>query len=218
MVNIELTSQQAEELKKFYLSELEKVQKQEQVIKELIGKLGVNTPIVEVAPKAAVTVEAPKKAVAEEKVRKTRSNAKAEKIEVAEVAEVDEVDETKGFGWRKFIIDKLQEYQKPLSSKDFIKMYEKQFKVNISDSKKAKFSMNQALFLLRSKSNQIVSIKTDGKKEKLYALTEWEEQVITKKTRKPRTTKPKNEVVEAKSIELITEPVNVVEETSQPAL
>ena len=39
MVNIELTPQQAEELKNFYISELDKLLKRSDVIKEIINKL-----------------------------------------------------------------------------------------------------------------------------------------------------------------------------------
>ena len=46
MVNIELTPKQAEELKNFYIVELEKIQKRSVEVKELLSKLNSQTVLI----------------------------------------------------------------------------------------------------------------------------------------------------------------------------
>jgi len=81
--------------------------------------------------------------------------------------------------WSNFIIQVLKDQQKPLSVKTITKLYKQQYEIKEALSKKALSSLTQSLFWLRTRKNQIQSIKTPGKKERMYSLVEW-----------PATTKP----------------------------
>ena len=163
MVSIELTPQQAEELKNFYISELEKIQTRSDIIKEIIIKLDI-----EYAPISLPEV--------------VQVNKKASK----EIISQDE-KEIKNPKWNDFIIQVLQEAQKPLSSKALIKLYSKQYKEHIVKPETLKFNLAQSLYVMRVKTKQIQSIKIIGENEKLYGLTEWDIESTLK-------TKPKKQI------------------------
>lgn len=162
MVNIELTSQQAEELKNFYVIELEKIQKRADEIKGLLIKL--NTSSVPIATSTTKQVS--------EKTHK--------KITVQNIKEITLHKESEAHNpkWGDFIIQVLQEKQKPLTRKAITKLYEKHYNTNISKSNRS--GLEQALARLRVRNKKIQSIKTEGKKEALYGLTEWEVKPIKK--------------------------------------
>jgi len=171
MINIEITQQQAEELKTFYVAELEKLQKRADVIRELLNKLDAGQTHIKLPETTEVKEKLPKK--------------------VTSPVEAD----AKNPSWGNYIIQILQEKQKPLTSKEFLKLYKKQYKINIANPKNAKTSLAQALFGLRTKTKQIQSIKTKGKKEKLYGLSEWADTsvLITNSEQKEKIKKNKPE-------------------------
>jgi len=155
MVNIELTSQQAEELKNFYVIELEKIQKRADEIKGLLTKLNSTT-----VPIATSTT----KQVSE----KTHKKITVQNLDEINLHKESEAHSPK---WGDFIIQVLQEKQKPLTRKAITKLYEKHYNTNITKSKRS--GMEQALARLRVRNKKIQSIQTEGKKERLYGLTEW---------------------------------------------
>ena len=164
MVNIELTSLQAEELKAFYVNELEKIQKRTDEILGLLNKLNSQ----------------PFKIVASAKNHVNKKSHK--KIIVNNIEEIvlQKESEAKNPKWSEFIIQVLQEKQKPLSRKVISKLYEQHYNKKITNSKSAQSGLLQALYWLRVKNKKIQSIKKDGKKEKLYGLTEWSANPIKK--------------------------------------
>ena len=149
MVNIELTPQQAEELKNFYISELDKLLKRSDVIKEIINKLDTEHAHIRLPETMQLKEQTPK-----------------------EITSLDET-ETKNPKWIKFVVQILQEQQKPLSSKAIIKLYQKRYKISNAELKTSKYNLAQALYILRVKTKEVQSIKTVGKKEKLYGLIDW---------------------------------------------
>jgi len=160
MVNIELSAQQADELKNFYVSELEKILKRADVIRELLSKLDIEHTHIRLPETTQVKEQAPK--------------------EITTPAET----ETKIPKWSDFIIQTFQEGQRPLSIKELLKLYEKQYKI----SKNSVPNMRQALFVMRTKTMQIQSINTPGKKGKLYGLIEWaDKSELNTKMDKPET-------------------------------
>jgi hypothetical protein len=160
MVNIELSAQQADELKNFYVSELEKILKRADVIRELLSKLDIEHAHIKLPETTQVKEQAPK--------------------EIITLAETG----TKIPKWVDFIIQTFQEEQRPLSIKELLKLYEKQYKI----SKNSQSAMRQALFVMRTKTKQIKSISTTGTTEKLYSLSEWaDKSVLNTKMGKPDT-------------------------------
>ena len=61
MVNIELTAQQADELKNFYVSELEKILKRADIIKDILSKLDIEHEHISLPETAQVKEQQPKK-------------------------------------------------------------------------------------------------------------------------------------------------------------
>jgi hypothetical protein len=183
MANIELTSQQIEELKSFYTAELERIQARTAEIKGLLEQLKEKGERVPAAARKQVREKAPKKI------------ARKEHKEGAGQKEA----EGKGPRWTSFILDTLQEIQKPLSRKEIARLYDQQHHTRIASSKNAMAAIAQALFWLRVKNKKIQSLGAQGKREKLYGLTEWPAEVYEtalasmpvkkikeKKARKPR--------------------------------
>lgn len=174
MVNIELTPQQVEELKNFYIIELEKIQKRASEIKALLDKLDskpldINEPVTlgnKVKLKTKVTAH-DQKVFIEPKERKTKNP-----------------------NWINYVVELLKEQNKPLTSKEIIQSYEKQHSIDLSNSKYSVNALRQALHRLRVKNNRITNIKVKGKTEKLYGLIEWVDKSVVEKTAKAKKIKP----------------------------
>jgi len=162
MANIELTTQQIEELKSFYTAELERIQARSAEIKGLLEQLKGKGEKAPAAVKKQVRVKAPKK-IARKERKETGSQKEAE---------------GKGPRWTSFILQTLQEMQKPLSRKDIAGLYDQQHHTRIANSENAMAAIAQALFLLRVKNKKIQSLGAKGKKEKLYGLAEWPAEVF----------------------------------------
>lgn len=156
MVNIELSQQQAEELKNFYISELDKLNKRSEVIRELLGKLDTEHAFIKLPGTAQVKEITPEKITPEE--GKVFKNLK----------------------WPDFIINALHEKQKPLTRVAFTELYEKRYNVKIADTGSERYALEQTLYKLRVKDKLIESIRRKGVKGKLYGLTEWTDKPVLK--------------------------------------
>lgn len=154
MIKIELTAQQVEELKSFYVIELEKIQKRANEIKELIVKLSSN---IDALPEVdAVQLDKKIKIVAPVKYNK-EITVQQKTIQPAQT-------------WSSFILQVLQEQQKPLTRKEIAKLYENQYHIDISKSSSAQAALVQALYRLLHKTKRIVGTKTAGVNELSYGL------------------------------------------------
>lgn len=174
MANIEFTPQQVEELKSFYVIELEKTQRRAEEIKVLLEKLKAGN--------------LPEPATKRVKVKTQKEIPLKNKKEITLHKEKEE--NTLRWEWGKFIIQVLQKKQKPLSRKEILKLYEQHNNTEITNYKNAMNAMAQSLFWLRVKNKKILSFKGKGKKEKLYGLTEWGANPVNK-TITPETPKVK---------------------------
>lgn len=197
MVQIELTTQQIEELKNHYILELEKLQHRSAEIMGILSKL-VNERLAPIREKMAETVQQITDESAAQPEGRGRKSGSA--------------------NWSNFIIELLNEKKKPLTSKQIIKEYEKRNNVKIKGTKAAQFSLNQALFRLRSHKNLITSTKRKGKKGNLWKLTaqaDAGEAKAKRKTRKKKETvniKPKTRISRNKKIATVA-PVEVKAKT-----
>ena len=97
MVNIVLTPQQAEELKSFYVIELEKIQKRADEIKGILNKLTVQPEL----------IKTPATKQVKEKTEKKISLKNQKEITLHKETEKNTPQ------WGSFIIQVLQEKQKP---------------------------------------------------------------------------------------------------------
>jgi hypothetical protein len=157
MVNIVLTPQQAEELKSFYVIELEKIQKRADEIKGILNKLTVQPEL----------IKTPATKQVKEKTEKKISLKNQKEITLHKETEKNTPQ------WGSFIIQVLQEKQKPLSRQGIAKLYEQHYNTKITNYKNIMNTIAQALYWLRVKNKKIVSIQKAGVKGKLYGLAEW---------------------------------------------
>jgi hypothetical protein len=148
MVQLDLTPKQVEELKNHYILELEKLQARSTEIMGILSKL-VHGPITHLPGKQADPLQPADKAEEQTKQRGRPSGTP---------------------NLSDFIIQLLQEKNKPLTSGQIIKEYKKKNKIDLSGSTTTMASLNQALFRLRSKLNLITSTRRKGKKGNVYAL------------------------------------------------
>lgn len=192
MINIELTTEHAAEIKNFYVCELAKLQKRAVVIRELLSLLGAERAI---------------NPVKENKENETTEAGKSKPAKPEKTKEIPAEDETKikNPKWRNFIIEVLHEKEKPLSRKVIMKLYSQRNNVKLTDSKSARTSLEKALFKLRVKDKKIESIKKKGKKEALYGLIEWAGK-FSVKTPKERIKKTKKDNT-APPVEIIQKPL-----------
>lgn len=161
MINIDLTLQQVEELKSFYINELDKIQKRADEIRGILEKFKIKPGSIAKSQIPAVKTEIGYPSLWEK--------PKAEKQKI--ITPQKETD--KQTKWGNMILELLQEKQKPLSVQKIVKTFEKQINIPKTDLKKAISGIQQSLHRLRTYNNKIQSIKRKGKKEKLYGLTEW---------------------------------------------
>lgn len=153
MINIELTPQQVEELKNFYASELENIQRRADEIKGLLNKLDTK-PVVNTKP-----------AITHDKVVPTPNLTKQPEKSIKVKSR-----KTKNPNWRHFVLKTLKEQNKPLTSDEIIKLYYKQHNLDLPASQNSIMALSQALYRLRVKDNIVKSSKIKGKREKRYGL------------------------------------------------
>jgi hypothetical protein len=205
MAKIDFTPKQIEELKNHYLQELEKLQQRSSEIIGILKNLvhepvhfekQIGTSVI----KSALPAEE-SKAVIQTGEKKRRGRPPASTVEPAHPAEelqppvLTEEKIERGVNrsgnprWAAFIMQLLKEVGKPLSSEQIIDAYQMQYDLDISTSKPARQSLNQALHQLRVTKRQIISIKRPGRKAKLFALTGTQyipsEDVQAEKKKKP---------------------------------
>lgn len=157
MVNIELTQQQADELKDFYAIELEKIQRRTDEIKGLLNKLGTG-PLDISKPVTSLT-----------KVRLDTIVTDQQQKESVESM----TGKTKNLKWSNYIIKVLKEQNKPMTIKQIIKSFEKQNDIDLSSSNDPFYAVTQALNRLRVKNNLIYNKRIKGKRDRLFGLVEW---------------------------------------------
>lgn len=168
MINIDLTLQQVEELKSFYINELDKIQNRADEIRGILEKFKIK-------PESVAKPQVPAIKTEIGYPRLTDGQASLwEKPKVEKQKIITPRKETdKQTKWGNMILELLQEKQKPLSIRKIVKTFEKQINIPKTDLKKAISGIQQSLHRLRTYNNKIQSIKRKGKKEKLYGLTEW---------------------------------------------
>jgi len=174
MINIELTPQQASELKKYYEAELEKIRAHENEIIELIKKLDINSTSKENKEDEKDNEKEVVK-LKEQKEIINKQNAEKPEPPINKKPADDEKKDKNAFelNWYSFVIQILQEKNKPLGSDDMLKLYEEHSGNKIKDMKYARNKLGQVLYRLRHTKKRIRTIKQKGKKETFYALTEW---------------------------------------------
>ncbi len=154
MVNIDLTPQQIEELKKYYESELEQMRMRTDEFQRLLIKLDTKYSF---GSKPATKSDKDEiKTVLTKQTSKKTSKIKPRK--------------TKKPNWRNFILKSLKEQDKPLTSEEIFKSYQKQYDIDLSSSKNSVMALSQALRRLRVNDKIIQSTRIKGKREKLYGL------------------------------------------------
>lgn len=178
MVNIDLTPQQIEELKKYYESELEQMRKRTDEFQRLLIKLDTKYSF-----DAKSSVPADKNEIKPLLTKLT--SKKTIKIKPRK---------TKNPNWRHFILTSLNEQNKPLSLKEFFKSYKRQYGIDASTSKTSGMALSQALYRLRVKDNIVKSFRINGKKEKVYGLIDNADKTVlltdNAKAKKPIKLKP----------------------------
>lgn len=157
MSQIEFTPNQVEELKNYYLLELEKLHQRSVEITGILRKLmqepmdnkkpqSTFNPLPETVVKVPEQVYQP-----EEKLfRKGRP--------------------TRNPDWKNIVPQLLKEQNKPLTKGQILKLYEKQYNVSLSGSASAISSLNQSIQRLRVKNNILTSSKIKGHKGNFYSL------------------------------------------------
>ena len=184
MVNIELTPQQVKELKSFYASELENIQRRADEIKGLLNKLDTK-PIVNTKPAIIPDKVEPNPKLTRQP--KKSINAKPRK--------------TKNPNWRHFVLKTLKENDKPLTSDAILKLYYKQHNLDLPASQNSIMALSQALYRLRVKDNIIKSSKIKGKREKRYGLIDAaDKSVVLTENAKVKKTVPLNPNQKPKTI------------------
>jgi len=154
MVNIDLTPQQIEELKKYYESELEQMRKRTDEFQRLLIKLDTKHSF-------DSTSSAP---TDKDDIKSVLTKPSSKKTIIVEP------DKAKNPNWRQFILTTLKEKNKSLTSAEIFKSYKKQYGADLTSSKNSIAALSQALVRLRTKDNLITGKQIKGKKGKRYGL------------------------------------------------
>lgn len=150
MVNIDLTPQQIEELKKYYESELELMRKRTDEFQRLVIKLDTKYSF-------------------DSKPSALPDKGKVKPVLTKKTFEINP-SKTKNVNWRNFVLTTLKEKDKSLTSDEIFKSYKKQNGIDLSSSKNSVAALSQALYRLRVKDKVIASSRIKGKREKRYGL------------------------------------------------
>lgn len=157
MVKIEFTPKQVEELKNHYILELDKLHQRSAEIMGILSKLAHEPVFVEKATE--VSAPPPEK-----------KEKEAKPVELPEIKIKRRGRPTDNPNWSNFIPQLLKDQDKPLTKEQILKSYQKQYNVNLTGSKSAMMSLNQAIQRLRVRYNVITSSRRKGKKGNLYSL------------------------------------------------
>jgi len=174
MVKIELTSEQASELRQHYIDELEKLQQRSNEILALLKAIS------------------PEPATAE-----TTDIKPAE-----EPASTGNQEKQSAPGWSDYILKLLSERKRAVTKDQIFKTYQQEYKVNFPDPNAAKNRLSVALHYLQNKKQLIDSTPRKGKRGNLYRLVEETPPMIEKAIpqepvqSKPDVEKPKEVKVE----------------------
>ena len=163
MVKLELTPDQAVELKNFYVIELKKLQTRVDEIKGLIEKLD---------PKTIINLPS---ATAERRVNTKKDISAVPQTDTPSNKE----EKTKTPNMGSFVIQLLQEQNKALTKEQIFKLYQKHYNLKLNKSAAAYRTLGRTLSRLRVE-KIIQSIKKAGTKDHLYSLTKWSDMKGTK--------------------------------------
>lgn len=180
MINIELTPQQADELKVFYYQELKRVMERAEEIRALLEKLD-NLPASKYFNEQLEATASAKKTQAAPKVRKTPVSKK---------------ESTGYLNWPSFILQVLQEKNKPLTIDEFYNLYESHYGIKIPDSEKSIQSLKKALYRLRVNEKKIKSTLNKKTKERSFTLIDDDQ---NEKTIKPQPSKAAKKTLKEKA-------------------
>ncbi|MFA6922979.1 MAG: hypothetical protein WC223_01880 [Bacteroidales bacterium] len=169
MVNIELTPLQANELKNFYAIELEKIQKRAEEIRGLLKKLDDKHFSIKTPSASSSNTPTLIKSITVKPIPQQNNTASIKKGQ-----------KSKNPNWGNYVLQVMQEQNKPLTKEQILKLYQKHFNISFSNPATATNSLSQALQRLRVKRNLIQSIKPKGQKRKLFSLVNIKDKAPTK--------------------------------------
>src|SRR3989339_537585 len=179
MINLEFTQQQVDELKIYYNTELDKILKRANEIKEIIAKFDgkqetTMTPV----------------------VIEKNENIKSQKVEVDKQSRSS------------MILDILLRKNKPMTIREIVKGLNPQLNISPKELKKSYNHVEQNLFKLRKVENKVRSIKKDGAREKLYGLIEWNNKP-SKQNKPLQEEKQKNDIKTTARLSKKTTPLRI---------
>jgi len=188
MINLEFTQQQVDELKIYYNTELDKILKRANEIKEIIAKFDgkqetTMTPVV---------IEKKTTLISKEK----NENIKSQKVEVDKQSRSS------------MILDILLRKNKPMTIREIVKGLNPQLNISPKELKKSYNHVEQNLFKLRKVENKVRSIKKDGAREKLYGLIEWNNKP-SKQNKPLQEEKQKNDIKTTARLSKKTTPLRI---------
>jgi len=153
MIKVNLTTEQAAELRNYYIEELERIQKRSAEILNLLKAIGQEHSTVEPS------------APAKPKEKPSQESSEQKSVE----------SKTKPPGWSEYIIKLLSERERAVTRDQIFKSYQKEYDVNFPDPNAAKNTLSQALHYLQNTKKLIEGTPRKGKRGNIYRLIEVKE-------------------------------------------
>ncbi|MCX7768152.1 MAG: DUF4777 domain-containing protein [Flavobacteriales bacterium] len=164
MKSLFFTDYELQELKNFYEHQIQKMRERMEHIQSILEKVSSEA----FAAAEALLESAPKK-----RGRKPASSKSVGKTSGALSAEqILEKAGLRATKWNKFIINTLQNLNRPLTIQELAELAAKEFKFPLSELEKVRLTINQALIRIR-KTNVVKQYKIKGLKNKYFGLEAW---------------------------------------------
>lgn len=185
MIKIEFTPQQVEELKIFYVLELDKIQKRAQEISGIIAKLGATpntlqeTAIIKpekrsyVKKTKVVATQPPTEEKKYKPVKPKRSSRTRKPIAKKNIVAVENTEPTTKYNFTEFIKETLVKQNRVLTAKELTLFAIKNFEIQKDDARATRNNVSSILSRLAKGGKELRSIQKENIVGRSYGLTTW---------------------------------------------